>query len=64
MLVNGVTTDIGDARNVADVVERLGLVGKRIAVEMNGRIVPRSAYGSTPIADVDRLEIVGAVGGG
>lgn len=64
MLVNGVTTDIGDARNVADVVERLGLAGKRIAVEMNGRIVPRSAYGSTPIADVDRLEIVGAVGGG
>ena len=40
------------------------LEGKRIAVEKNGEIVPRSRYADTPLAAGDRLEIVGAVGGG
>lgn len=49
---------------VADLVRELGLEGKRIAVERNGAIVPRSRHAETPLADGDRLEIVGAVGGG
>jgi sulfur carrier protein len=49
---------------VADVVRALALEGKRIAVERNGEIVPRSRYAETPIVGSDRLEIVGAVGGG
>jgi len=49
---------------VADLVRALALEGKRIAVERNGEIVPRSRYGETPVAPGDRLEIVGAVGGG
>lgn len=49
---------------VADVVRELALEGKRIAVERNGEIVPRSRYADTPVSDADRLEIVGAVGGG
>jgi sulfur carrier protein len=49
---------------VADVVHELALEGKRIAVEKNGAIVPRSRYADTPVADGDALEIVGAVGGG
>ena len=49
---------------VADVVRELALAGKRIAVEKNGAIVPRSRYADTPVADGDALEIVGAVGGG
>jgi sulfur carrier protein len=49
---------------LADLVAELDLVGKRIAVELNGRIVPRSAYADTPLSDGDRVEIVGAVGGG
>lgn len=49
---------------VADVVRELALEGKRIAVERNGEIVPRSRYADTPVANADRLEIVGAVGGG
>jgi sulfur carrier protein len=64
LTVNGVATDVDDAQTVADVVARLGLVDKRIAVERNGQIVPRSRYANTPIARGDRLEIVGAVGGG
>ena len=45
-------------------VESLGFAGKRIAVERNGEIVPRSAYAQTMIVPGDRLEIVVAVGGG
>jgi sulfur carrier protein len=64
LTVNGRTTDIGDARTVADVVARMGLASKKIAVERNGEIVPRSRYATTPVHEGDRLEIVGAVGGG
>ena len=49
---------------VADVVRALALEGKRIAVERNGEIVPRSRYADTTVDAADRLEIVGAVGGG
>jgi sulfur carrier protein len=49
---------------VADVVRELALEGKRIAVERNGEIVPRSLYADTSVDSGDRLEIVGAVGGG
>jgi len=52
------------ARDVAALVRALGLEGKRIAVERNGEIVPKSRYAETPLHDGDRLEIVGAVGGG
>ncbi|MBY0577869.1 MAG: sulfur carrier protein ThiS [Burkholderiales bacterium] len=49
---------------VSDLVERLGLAGRRIAVELNAEILPRSRFESTMLADGDRLEIVTAVGGG
>ncbi len=49
---------------VADLVRELCLEGKRIAVERNGEIVPRSRYAETSVAPGDKLEIVGAVGGG
>lgn len=48
----------------AELLERLALAGKRIAVERNGEIVPRSRFADCTLADGDRLEIVGAVGGG
>jgi len=49
---------------LAQLLEELALSGKRIAVEVNGAIVPRSAYASTRLRTGDKLEIVGAVGGG
>ena len=54
----------GRVDTVADLVRELALAGKRIAVERNGVIVPRSRYADTPVAAGDALEIVGAVGGG
>ena len=63
--VNGAEREIvAPAASVADLVREMGFEGKRIAVERNGAIVPKSRYGETRLADGDRLEIVGAVGGG
>jgi len=42
----------------------LNLTGKRLAVEKNGEIVPRSLFLETKLRDGDKLEIIGAVGGG
>ena len=49
---------------VAELVRALKLEGKRIAVEMNGEIVPKSQYAQTPVTAGDKLEVVAAVGGG
>jgi len=63
LTVNGVATNV-EASTIAELVVTLGLAGKRIAIERNGEIVPRSRYAETPLARDDRLEIVGAIGGG
>ena len=63
--VNGNTRTLdAAAHDVAALVRALGLEGKRIAVERNGEIVPKSRYGDTPVLEGDQLEIVAAVGGG
>jgi len=62
--VNGQTRLFEPPLSVAGLLEALDLAGKRVAVECNGEIVPKSQHGSTPIADGDRIEIVVAVGGG
>ena len=65
LTVNGnARTFGGRVTTVADLLRELALEGKRIAVERNGEIVPRSRYAETPVAGGDRVEIVGAVGGG
>jgi len=63
--VNGVATEAAlDRSTISDLVAALGLAGKRIAIEKNGEIVPRSRYASTTFEAGDRVEIVSAVGGG
>ena len=49
---------------IASLLAKLELSGRKIAVERNGEIVPRSAHARTLLADGDELEIVVAVGGG
>lgn len=62
--LNGHETRLDQVRTVQDLIVHLGYQGKRIAVERNGDIVPRSQHGQTALDDGDRLEIVVAVGGG
>jgi len=62
--VNGAARALAPSQSVADLVRELALEGKRIAVELNGEIVPRSRYAQTLLDPGDRVEIVGAVGGG
>jgi sulfur carrier protein len=62
--VNGTAHRFDQPVEVTGLLSRLNLVGKKVAVERNGEIVPKSAHASTVLADGDRLEIVVAVGGG
>ena len=62
--VNGAVQRIEPDIDIAALLERLELAGKRVAVERNGEIVPRSRFAQTALANGDRLEIVVAVGGG
>jgi sulfur carrier protein len=62
--INGEARQFEQPLPVSQLVDRLGLTGKRFAIERNGEIVPRSQLGASSIADGDKLEIVVAVGGG
>ena len=62
--INGEPRQFASALTVAGLIDQLGYSGKRIAIERNGEIVPKSRHASTPLVSGDRLEIVVAVGGG
>mgnify|MGYP000700419680 CR=1 FL=1 len=62
--INGESRQFPSPLTVAGLIEQLGYAGKRIAVERNGEIVPKSQHGETLLATDDQLEIVVAVGGG
>jgi sulfur carrier protein len=62
--INGEPRRFRDPLNCKQLIDQLELAGKRVALERNGEIVPRSRFGDQQLADGDRLEIVVAVGGG
>ena len=62
--INGTARQLSDTTIVAALIEEMGLTGKRIALERNGEIVPRSLFAAQQLADGDKLEVVVAVGGG
>jgi sulfur carrier protein len=62
--VNGATHRFERPLAVGELIARLELAGKKVAVERNGEIVPKSAHAATQLSDGDALEIVVAVGGG
>ena len=63
LIINGTEKDIA-AANVAALIDSLAAKGDRVAVELNGDIVPRAKWPESPLKDGDRLEIVHFVGGG
>lgn len=62
--VNGKARSCPEGTTVDELLELLMLTGRRVAVERNGDIVPRSLYASVSLAEADQIEIVVAVGGG
>ncbi len=64
IILNGKAHPIGREMTIQELVDGLGFTGKRIAVERNAEIVPRSRHATTRLAPGDRIEIVVAVGGG
>ncbi|HEY9100247.1 MAG TPA: sulfur carrier protein ThiS [Thiobacillus sp.] len=64
LAINGEARSFPDILTIAQLIEALELAGKRIAIERNGEIVPRSQHADTSLVSGDQLEIVVAVGGG
>lgn len=62
--VNGEPMSLAGSMTVSALLEQLQITGKRLAVELNEDIVPRSEHPQTPLQDGDRVEIVHAIGGG
>jgi sulfur carrier protein len=64
LLINGNATEMPPELTARQLIEQLGLAGKRIALEVNGVIVPRSDYAEWRLKQGDKIEIVHAIGGG
>ncbi|MFC3608003.1 sulfur carrier protein ThiS [Stutzerimonas tarimensis] len=62
--LNGEPCELPAGQSLADLIERLQLGGRRVAVELNLEIVPRSQFASTALTEGDRVEVVHAIGGG
>ena len=62
--INGESRSLASEASLGQLLEMLGLNGKRIAVEVNRDIVPRSDYDNFKLSDNDIIEIVNAIGGG
>lgn len=62
--LNGERYELPDGQSVADLLQRLELTGRRLAVELNRDIVPRSLHAATVLVEGDQVEVVHAIGGG
>jgi thiamine biosynthesis protein ThiS len=64
LTINGEERQVPDVATIDQLVAALALDTRKVAVERNLEIVPRSLHGATPVADGDRIEIVHFIGGG
>ena len=64
IILNGDPHAVADGATVAELIGQLDLAGRRLAVEINDEVVPRSRHAECALASGDRVEIVHAVGGG
>lgn len=64
ILLNGVECDVPDASSIADLLQLNGYGERRVAVELNRSIVPRSRHAGQHLDEGDQVEIVHAIGGG
>lgn len=64
IVYNGEDIHVPETLTVQQLLEHQGIAGRRVAVEVNGDVVPRSRHGELRLGDGDRVEVVFAVGGG
>ena len=64
IILNGEVHTLPAPSRVSDLIAQLGLQGQRLALELNGDIVPRSQHTEQELKEGDRVEIVRAIGGG
>ncbi|NNM52591.1 MAG: sulfur carrier protein ThiS [Pseudomonadales bacterium] len=64
VVLQGSPTELEDGISLADLIIQLGLTGRRMAVEINAELVPRSLHADTLLKAGDHIEIVHAIGGG
>ncbi|MBI1236303.1 MAG: sulfur carrier protein ThiS [Alphaproteobacteria bacterium] len=64
LTINGETQDFADGLTISGLVEALGLHPKKVAIERNLAVVPKSLHAETRLSEGDRIEIVQFVGGG
>ena len=64
LTINGEPRDLAPVATLAELIAALELDTRKVAVERNLEIVPRSLHAATPVADGDRIEIVHFIGGG
>jgi sulfur carrier protein len=64
LFINGKQQSFTAPLSLVQLIERLGMKGDRVAVELNREIISRAQWPDTQLADGDRLEIVHFVGGG
>jgi sulfur carrier protein len=64
ILLNGKTRQLPDGATAAELIDALGLGGRRYAMEVNGELLPKSVHAGHVLEPGDRVEIVHAVGGG
>lgn len=62
--LNGENRPLDNDTSLLQLLESLDLIGKRLAIEINGEIIPKSEHASHQLQDGDRVEIVHAIGGG
>jgi sulfur carrier protein len=62
--INGEDQDVPETSTVSALLEHLGMAGKRVAIERNLNILPRSEWAQTQVQPNDSFEIVHFVGGG
>ncbi|MFL2466986.1 MAG: sulfur carrier protein ThiS [Candidatus Pseudothioglobus sp.] len=64
IIVNGEEISLPEDSNIQDLVVELGYINKRIAIEVNETIIPKSKHRSHLLDSLDRVEVINAVGGG
>ena len=64
IILNGETREVPENATAAQLIEILDLTGKRLAMEVNQEIVPRSTFEQHTLSQGDMVEIVHAIGGG